>query len=523
MSNERTAEKIAALGPRTINRIRTGLVFLFLASLAASWEQSSFEQNMAYLGGTIAMAVFSGINLYFSFRYGKIPQKLGMLSVLGDALVLATVMFVASSTEKNMSSGIIRQIVLYVINIIFIVYSGLLLSPRFVVVTGLACAFLQGIVVINCYVHGVVFSEEPLEVLSPGFASISEQILKLIFLIVVAFVTRSVINIFGLLREAEEEKLVTIVESGKELQKSKSRMDSAAVSLREKSRSLRTFSDEFFDVINSHAASFDEIGSTLSQFLSQIESATESVKDQFRRIEDLLRESQNLRSLIDKISGYSAELNERIKTVLDASKEVTSFVSDLSRSLDSLGDSFRSVGEVTDIMAEVADRTNLLSLNASIEAARAGVAGRGFAVVATEVSKLAESSGQNAARISKIIGVSNGFVADGRDTASVTTEKVRDQENQFTTFLTRFNELNGLLENQVNINDHFLSSLSELRKLSSGIEISSNEQSAGASLIMKAISELQGSMDALLRKSELLSDTIRVLEEEAELLAKEDD
>ncbi|EMK00388.1 methyl-accepting chemotaxis protein [Leptospira sp. WS58.C1] len=521
MDNERTTEKIAALGPLTIGRIRIGLVFLFLASLAASWEQSTFEQNMAYLGGTIAMGIVSAINLFYSFKKGTIPKRIGMFSVISDIIILGCVMFFAASTEKNMSSGIIRQIILYAINVIFIVYSGLLLSPRFVILTGFVSAVCQGIVILNCYLHGVVFSEEPLEVLSPGFASISEQVLKLIFLIVISFIVKSVINIFSLLRSAEEEKLTTILISGNELRKSKGKMDSAAVSLREKSRSLRNFSDEFFDVINNHAASFDEIGSTLSQFLSQIESAAATVKDQFGRIEQLVNKSQSLRTLIDKIADYSSELNERIYSVQNTSKEVTKFVSGLSESLESLGESFRSVGEVTDIMAEVADRTNLLSLNASIEAARAGVAGRGFAVVATEVSKLAESSGQNAARISKIIRESNNYVANGRNTASVTSEKVRDQENQFTTFLERFNELNGLLENQIKINDEFLFSLSELRKLSAGIETSSNEQNTGASMIMGAISELQSSMDSLLRKSELLSDTIKVLEEEAELLAKE--
>ncbi|TGL62836.1 methyl-accepting chemotaxis protein [Leptospira sarikeiensis] len=521
MDNERATEKIAALGPLTINRIRIGLFFLLLASLAASWEQSSFEQNMAYLGGTISLGAVAIINLFYSVRKGKIPKQIGMFSALFDTVILTSVMFFAASTEKNMSSGIIRQIILYAINVIFIVYSGLLLSPRFVIVMGLVSAFLQGIVILNCYLHGVVFSEEPLEVLSPGFASISEQVLKLIFLIVIAFIVKSVINIFGLLRDAEEEKMTMIITSGNELKKGKEKMDSAAISLREKSRSLRTFSNEFFDVINNHAASFEEIGSTLSQFLSQIESAAGSVKDQFGRIEQLVSKSQSLRNLIDKIAGYSSELNDRISSVQNTSKAVTEFVSGLSDSLESLGESFRSVGEVTDIMAEVADRTNLLSLNASIEAARAGAAGRGFAVVATEVSKLAESSGQNAARISKIIGESNNYVANGRSTASITTEKVKDQEDQFTAFLGRFNELNDLLENQIKINDEFLSSLSELRKLSAGIETSSNEQNTGASLILSAISELQDSMDSLLRKSELLSDTIKVLEEEAELLGKE--
>ncbi|MDF3818743.1 methyl-accepting chemotaxis protein [Leptospira sp. 96542] len=521
MKNERTIEKIAATGPRTINRIRFGLVVLFLASLGASWEQSSFSQNMAYLGGTISMFSFGIFNLVYHFRNGKISERVGKISVLADATALATVMFFASSTDANMSSGIIRSIILYAINVMFIVYSGLLLSPRFVIITGFTCAILQVGVIYNSHLHGVVLTEDPIDVLSIGFASISEQTIKIVFLIVLAFVTRSVINIFVLLREAEEDKLQTIIASGEELKRSKERMDSVALSMKNKSKSLRTFADEFFDVVSGNVASFEEIGSTMNEFVSQIDTATTNVKDQFGKIEELLKESNHSRTLIDKISGHSKDLNERIQTVLEASKEVTSFVSNLSGSLDSLGDSFKSVGEVTDIMAEVADRTNLLSLNASIEAARAGAAGRGFAVVATEVSKLAESSGQNAARISKIIGQSNSFVVTGRSSALTTTEKVKDQEVQFQTFLLRFNELNGLLENQLQINDYFLSSLSELTKLSGSIETSSKEQNIGANMILTAIENLQGTMDALLTKSELLSETIKALEEEALLLTDE--
>jgi len=64
--------------------------------------------------------------------------------------------------------------------------------------------------------------------------------------------------------------------------------------------------------------------------------------------------------------------------------------------MESLKVSFQSVSEVTNIMTDIADRTNLLSLNASIEAARAGEHGKGFAVVAQEVSKLADNSIENA-------------------------------------------------------------------------------------------------------------------------------
>ncbi|TGK22272.1 serine/threonine protein phosphatase [Leptospira fluminis] len=208
--------KIAASGPITINRIRFGLVILFLGSLAASWAQSSLLQNIAYLLGTMTLAAFAVWNLLSLRKQGNIPSHIGKASVTADAVILGITMFVASWTDRDMSSGVIRQLVLYAINMIFIVYSGLLLSPNFVIWIGAICASCQAIVILNSGLMGVEFTEDPIKVLSPGYASISEQSLKLVFLVVVAYITRSVIVIFRLIGAVEEEYANTLEEKVKE-------------------------------------------------------------------------------------------------------------------------------------------------------------------------------------------------------------------------------------------------------------------------------------------------------------------
>ena len=125
----------------------------------------------------------------------------------------------------------------------------------------------------------------------------------------------------------------------------------------------------------------------------------------------------------DKASVTIDELKE-------ISKEVQDAISTIAEQTNQTNVSAQSIQSASQMISQIAAQTNLLSLNASIEAARAGDAGRGFAVVATEIQKLAEQSNTASGNIAQIV---NTLIANS-ETAVDTMERTRtviDQQNRY--------------------------------------------------------------------------------------------
>ncbi len=324
----------------------------------------------------------------------------------------------------------------------------------------------------------------------------------------------------------------THVDSDDELGSLSNSFNAMMESISELIKSVVDSADSVVDTTTSLSESFNQVELAVGEVATSITEVAHGTTQQAQDTDSGLNSTEefgkalgSVNSSLNNVANSFIHVTDLNSTGLEMMQKLTVATADSSRKAESVMTAINDVNEssneivaILDVIRGIADQTNLLALNAAIEAARAGEQGRGFAVVADEVRKLAEDSKQSVEDIGKIIVKTQGQsktavheMESAAVTVTIQSELIANTNDTFNKIAQAIKEFTVKLQDVQVQNDGMTSKKNDMLEVMQSIAASAQETSASAEQISASTEEQLAIMSEVANSTKALNELAETL------------
>jgi methyl-accepting chemotaxis protein len=267
--------------------------------------------------------------------------------------------------------------------------------------------------------------------------------------------------------------------------------------------------------VQNQSASVDESNSTMLQISGNIDKQTQQIEIQS---EVVAKSSASIEQMIANIQSVTTTLEKNsasVKLLREASDVGRASVQDVSTDIQEIAKESEGLLEINAVMENIASQTNLLSMNAAIEAAHAGESGKGFAVVADEIRKLAENSGEQSKTISDVLKKIKSSIDKIGSSTDAAMQKFTAIDEGVNTVFTETESIKTAMEEQSVGSKQILEVVSKLDDTTAQVKSAAAEMSEGSKQILtesknleQVTSEIADSMNEMATGAEQIDKSV---------------